>query len=75
MERTAGKKIDPKIFKIFSSHITKSKVENLKDLRMGDNFDPTIPWAAFPLEEFEEMFEDSDFGKIKIIDKNSKDKK
>lgn len=75
MEKTSGKKIDPKIFKIFASHVSKSKVEDLKDLKMGEKFDPTIPWAAFPLEEFEEMFESADFGKIKIIDKSNKEKK
>lgn len=75
MERTAGKKIDPKIFKIFSNHVSKSKVEDVADLRMGESFDPTIPWAAFPLEEYEEMFEAADYGKIKVIDKGNKEKK
>lgn len=75
MERTAGKKIDPKIFKVFSNHVSKSNVKNVKDLKMADNFDPSIPWAAFPLQEFEEMFDDSDFGKIKVIDGKVKGKK
>lgn len=75
MERTAGKKIDPKIFKIFSEHVGRSNIENVKDLKMGDNFDPSIPWAAFPIEEFEEMFDDADFGKIKVIDGSKKGKK
>lgn len=75
MDRTSGKKIDPKIFKVFSSHVGKSDIENVKDLRMGDNFDPTIPWESFPLEEFEEMYKDDDFGKIKVIDSGIKEKK
>lgn len=69
MEKTSGKKIDPKIFKIFSSYITQSKIEAPKDLQMQESFDPSIPWENFPLEEFEEMFETEDFGKIKIIEK------
>jgi len=75
MEKTVGKKIDEKIFKLFCNHIEYSDIAQAKDLRMSDDFDPSIPWAELPLEEVEEMFTDEDFGKIRFIDEQSKKKK
>lgn len=75
MEKTAGKKLDPKIFKMFADHVDKSNVSNVKELRMNDSFDPSIPYATLPLEEIEEMFDGEDFGKIKMIDEQEELKK
>lgn len=69
MEKTSGKKIDPKIFAAFVKHIEYTKAGTTKELKMSDSFDPSIPYAAFPLEEVKAMFTDDDFGKIKVIDK------
>ena len=74
MQKTAGKKIDEKIFKIFCKHIDHSNIAQAKDLRMSDDFDPTIPYGVLPLEEVEEMFTDEDFGKIRFIDEKNKKK-
>lgn len=75
MEKTSGKKIDPKIFKAFSAHIVESNTLTTKDLKMHDSFDPTIPYSVLPLEEIEEMFSGDDFGKIKVIEAKDKKKK
>lgn len=72
MEKTAGKKIDEKIFKIFTNHIEHSKIGEAKQLRIADEFDPSIPYAVLPLEEINEMFTDEDFGKIRFIDEQDK---
>ena len=42
---------------------------------MGDSFDPSIPFAHFPLEEVQAMFNDEDFGKIRVLDEKSDKKK
>jgi HD-GYP domain-containing protein (c-di-GMP phosphodiesterase class II) len=75
MEKTAGKKLDPKVFKIFSDHVEYSKVSSAKQLKMSDDFDPSIPYATLPLEEIEEMFGSDDFGKIRMIDEAEEKKK
>ena len=75
MEKTSGKKIDPKVFKLFSEHVKHSKVSTIKELKMSDNFDPSIPYSTLPLEEIEEMFSGDDFGKIKMIDSSMKKRK
>ena len=80
MEKTTGKKLDPKVFKVFTKHVQASKVKSTKQLKMADSFDPSVPYAELPLEEVEEMFTDKDFGQIRFLDekkdtKNKKDKK
>lgn len=75
MEKTSGKKIDKKIFDAFKAHIDYSQVGSTKDLKMGDSFDPSIPFAHFPLEEVQAMFNDEDFGKIRVLDEKSDKKK
>jgi HD-GYP domain-containing protein (c-di-GMP phosphodiesterase class II) len=72
MDRTAGKKLDPKLFKLFAQHVKYSKVQSTKQLKMADQFDPSIPYEELPLEEIEEMFSEEDFGKIRFIDENNK---
>lgn len=74
MEKTAGKKLDPKIFKVFAAHVDHSKLESAKDLRMADSFDPTLPYETLPLEEVKEMFKGEDFGKIRVIEEKNKKK-
>jgi HD-GYP domain-containing protein (c-di-GMP phosphodiesterase class II) len=75
MEKTAGKKLDPRIFNIFADHVGHSKALTTKQLQMNDSFDPSIPYATLPLEEIEEMFAGDDFGKIRMIDKNENESK
>lgn len=72
MEKSSGKKLDPKIFKIFANYVKYSKIQSPKELQMSDSFDPAVPYAKLPLEEFVEE-KSSDFGKIKFLD--GKDKK
>lgn len=73
MEKTAGKKIDPKLFKLFAAHVNHTKVKSAKELKMSDAFDPSIPYSILPLEEVEALFDDKDFGKIKLIDEKNKE--
>jgi HD-GYP domain-containing protein (c-di-GMP phosphodiesterase class II) len=75
MEKFSGVKLDPKIFAIFSGHITHSKVESTKELKLSDSFDPTLPYDSLPLEEIYKMFEKEDFGKIKFLDDDKKEEK
>lgn len=75
MEKTAGKKIDPQIFKRFKAHVQHSKPLSAKDLQLSDKFDPTIPWAELPLEEVQVIEEDEDFGKIRVIGEDGKREK
>ena len=74
MDKTSGKKLDPKVFKIFASHVKHSKVETARDLKMADSFDPSIPYENLPLEEVKKMFEGEDFGKIRVIEEKNKSK-
>lgn len=72
MAKTAGKKLDPKIFKAFQNHVSTSNVQSTKQLKLADSFDPTLPYENLPLEEVEEMFTDADFGKIRVIEEKEK---
>ena len=74
MEKTAGKKLDPQMFKIFSNNVKHSKVKSLKDLTMREEFDPSIPWENLPLDKTEKK-EDGAFGKITFVDEDDKNKK
>jgi len=75
MDKTSGKKIDPKIFKAFAAHLGMSNIASVKDLQISDSFDPCMPHSILPIEEVEEMFASEDFGKIRMIDENQKKKK
>lgn len=72
MENTCNKKIDEKIFKVFANQLNYSKSISDKNYVMDDKFDPTIPYHSFPTHEVEEMFNDNDFGKIKMLDQKSR---
>ncbi|MDH5414709.1 MAG: HD domain-containing protein, partial [Flavobacteriaceae bacterium] len=72
MQRTAGKKLDTKLFKAFAAHVGYANVKTTRQLKMADSFDPSIPYAVLPLEEVKEMFGSEDFGKIRMIDDKGK---
>lgn len=75
MEKTSGKKLDPKLFQVFAAHVKHTKIESDIKLQMADSFDPTIPYETLPLEEIKQMFEEEDFGKIRFADNELKGKK
>lgn len=68
MEKTTGKKLDPKMFKAFAARVEHNKIESTQQLKMADSFDPSIPYEEFPLEEIEINTEKAGFGKIKFLD-------
>lgn len=75
MNKFSGIKLDPKLFKVFAAHVKYTKVKSTRDLKLADSFDPTIPYETIPLEEVKQMFEDEDFGKIRISDDPDKNEK
>lgn len=74
MDKFSGVKLDPKIYKVFKSHVQHSKIKTAKELKLSDSFDPTLPYAKLPLEEVKELFEGEDFGKIRLIEEKNKKK-
>ena len=66
MEKTAGIKIDPEIFKVFTSKVKKIVMSQKVDVKLADSFDPTLPYEKLPLEKVKVEEEKKDFGKIKI---------
>lgn len=74
MGGTAGKKLDPVLFKAFAKHVEYSNIETGTELKMGEKFDPSIPFAEFPIEEIK-LFEKEGFGGIKVLDDTGKKKK
>jgi HD-GYP domain-containing protein (c-di-GMP phosphodiesterase class II) len=66
MNKFSGIKLDPNLFKAFAAHIDHNKIKNKDDLKLSDSFDPTIPYEKLPLEEVKKIFDDEDFGKIRI---------
>jgi HD-GYP domain-containing protein (c-di-GMP phosphodiesterase class II) len=78
MEKTAGKKIDPEIFTIFTSKVKKMALSKNIDLQMADSFDPTLAYEKLPLEKVKVEKPKQDFGKIKVSEdffKKKSDKK
>ncbi len=75
MGKTVNKKIDERLFKLFAAHIGQMKVQDTKQLKIADDFDPCLPHSVLPIEEIEEMFAEEDFGKIRMIDDGPKKKK
>jgi HD-GYP domain-containing protein (c-di-GMP phosphodiesterase class II) len=75
MRKFRGIKLDPDIFDIFDRHVRYVRAEQTRDLKLSDNFDPTLPYAQLPLEEIRRLEKELDFGKIKILDSNEKKKK
>ena len=74
MRKTRGKKLDPEIFDVFDQHIRYVRADSTRDLKMADSFDPTLPYAHFPIEEVKKFEKEMDFGKIKVVDPMAKKK-
>lgn len=72
MKKCRGTKLDPSIFDIFDRHVRYVRVDDPKDLRLADSFDPTIPYAELPIEEIKRFEKEMDFGKIKVLEKDKK---
>ncbi len=65
-------KLDPNIFDIFDQQVRYVRAESTKELRLSDSFDPTLPYAQFPIEEIRQFEKEMSFGKIKILDQSVK---
>lgn len=71
MKKTSGKKIDPTIFSVFEKNIHLVKSDYTRELSMSDSFDPTLPYAKFPVTEKKKNIQ-GDFGKIVVKDVSKK---
>lgn len=74
MNKFSGVKLDPKLFSAFSKHVSYTKIESTKDLKLSDAFDPTLPYSDIPVEEVEKILVKEDYGKIKVLDADDKEK-
>lgn len=65
MEKTAGRKIDPKLFYIFKKSISKIQASKISK-ELPDDFDPCRPYDVLPFQENEERSEvkNENFGKV-----------
>ncbi len=66
MRKFRGVKLDASIFDVFEKNIHYVKSDYNKDLRMKDEFDPTLPYKELPLETVKSGPVEGQFGKIKI---------
>jgi len=73
MERTAGKKIDPKLFEVFSQNTAKVVKKRAPTRELPDDFDPCQPHRILPFKKIEiktidvNLFEKKDdYGKIDV---------
>ena len=74
LRKYSGIKLDPKILEAFERHLKYVRSDYIKDLKLDDHFDPTLPYIDLPIQEIK--FEhNKDFGKIKIMTSAIKDKK
>jgi len=71
MQKTAGKKIDPTIFEVFTKKVHGLVFKGKGVLELEDNFDPCQPHQALPFKDFKakkqehNLFEkEKDFGKV-----------
>jgi HD-GYP domain-containing protein (c-di-GMP phosphodiesterase class II) len=74
MRKFRAIKLDPDIFDVFDTQVRYVKIENAKDLRLADSFDPTIPYAKLPIEEMKKFSKEMGFGKIRVVDEKDKKK-
>lgn len=74
MRKFRAIKLDPDIFDVFDAQVRYVKVENAKDLRLADTFDPTIPYAKLPIEEIKKFSKEMGYGKIRVVDEKDKKK-
>jgi HD-GYP domain-containing protein (c-di-GMP phosphodiesterase class II) len=64
MGKNSGSKLDPKLFKLFAASLNvNNKVDKNKSLSMDTTFDPSIPYAKFPLKESVREIQE-EFGKV-----------
>lgn len=75
MRKFRGVKLDPDLFDVFDKHVRYVRADLTRDLQLADSFDPTLPYAELPLEEVKRFEKELDFGKIKVVDPNQKQKK
>ena len=50
------------------------KADATRDLKLSDEFDPTLPYAVLPVEEIKQFKKEMDFGKIKVVDPTARKK-
>lgn len=74
MRKFRGKKLDPEIFDVFDHHVRYVRATGVKELKLSDSFDPTLPYEKLPVEEVKQFEKDMDFGKIKFADTPKKKK-
>jgi hypothetical protein len=74
MKKFRGIKLDPDIFDIFDQHVRYVRADSTRDLRLSDSFDPTLFYDKLPIEEIKKFEKEMDFGKIKVVDPNNKNK-
>lgn len=74
MRKFRGIKLDPVIFDVFDNHVRYVKADATRDLKLSDEFDPTLPYAVLPIEEIKQFKKEMDFGKIKVVDPTVKKK-
>lgn len=63
MERTAGKKIDPEIFKFFTEKVSKAILNGKAGIELPEDFDTEIPHAVLPISKIKPKKISSDFTK------------
>lgn len=68
MRKFRGVKLDPDLFDLFDQHVRYVRGDLIRDLRLLDSFDPTLPYANLPLEEVKKFEKEMDFGRIKVVD-------
>ena len=74
MRKFRGIKLDPVIFDVFDNHVRYVKADATRDLKLSDEFDPTLPYAVLPIEEIKQFKKEMDFGKIKVVDPTARKK-
>lgn len=74
MRKFRGIKLDPEIFDIFDHHVRYVRATGVKELKLSDSFDPTLPYEKLPVEEIRQLEKAMDFGKIKYADSPKKKK-
>lgn len=63
MERTAGKKIDPEIFKFFTEKVSKAILNGKSGIELPEDFDTEVPHAVLPILKIKPKKISSDFTK------------
>lgn len=61
MEKSVGRKIDPKIFAVFKKTVSTLKVKTNSELELADDFDPCQPHNVLPFKSKEDQDPEKDF--------------